>query len=277
MGADAIGARIESDSMGSVEVPADRYWGAQTQRSLHHFSIGGPTERMPTEVIRAFGVLKKACALVNERLGRLPKDKADLIVRAADEVIDGTLDDHFPLYVWQTGSGTQSNMNANEVISNRAIELAGGVLGSKEPIHPNDDVNMSQSSNDTFPTAMHIAAAKAVVDRLVPAVRELRDAVHAKAEEFADIVKIGRTHLQDAVPLTLGQEFGGYVAQLDADIARIEQTLDGLYELAIGGTAVGTGLNAPPGFGEKAAGRIAELTGLPFRAAPNFYAALAAH
>jgi fumarate hydratase class II len=270
-------ARIESDSMGSIEVPADKYWGAQTQRSLHHFSIGGPTERMPVEVVRAFGILKKACALVNAELGKLPKDKADLIVRAADEVIQGKLDEHFPLYVWQTGSGTQSNMNANEVISNRAIELAGGELGSKKPIHPNDDVNMSQSSNDTFPTAMHIAAAIAVVERLLPEGRELRDSLEEKAQEFADIVKIGRTHLQDAVPLTLGQEFSGYVAQLDGGIERLEQSLPGLYELAIGGTAVGTGLNAPAQFGEKAATKIAQLTGLPFVSAPNKFAALAAH
>src|SRR3989440_3275777 len=263
--------------MGTVEVPADRYWGAQTQRSLEHFSIGGPTERMPVEVVRAFGVLKKACALVNLELGKLPKEKAELIIRAADEVIEGKLDDHFPLYVWQTGSGTQSNMNANEVISNRAIELAGGELGSKKPVHPNDDVNMSQSSNDTFPTAMHIAAATAVVERLLPAVRELRDALQRKAEEFADIVKIGRTHLQDAVPLTLGQEFSGYVAQLDADIDRIDLTLPGLYELAIGGTAVGTGLNSPQGYGEKVAAKIAEQTGLPFTKARNTFAALAAH
>src|SRR5438105_2026286 len=269
--------RVESDSMGTIEVPADRYWGAQTQRSLHHFSIGGPSERMPVEVVRAFGVLKKACALVNRDLGALPHDKAELIVRAADEVIEGKLDDHFPLYVWQTGSGTQSNMNANEVISNRAIELAGGQMGSKTPIHPNDDVNMSQSSNDTFPTAMHIAAATTVVERVLPAVGKLRDTLRTKVEQFADIVKIGRTHLQDAVPITLGQEFSGYVAQLDADIQRMEQTLPGLSELAIGGTAVGTGLNAPAGFGEKAAAKIADLTGLPFRSAPNLFAALAAH
>jgi len=261
--------------MGEVEVPADRYWGAQTQRSLHHFSIG--EDRMPVEVVRAFGILKKACALVNLDLDKLPKDRADLIVSAADEVIEGKLDDHFPLFVWQTGSGTQSNMNANEVISNRAIELAGGQLGSKKPIHPNDDVNMSQSSNDAFPTAMHLAAAQIVNERLLPAVRELRDALQKKAGEFDAIVKIGRTHLQDAVPLTLGQEFGGYVAQLDDDLRRIEQTLPGLYELAIGGTAVGTGLNSPAGFGEKVAARIAEMTGLPFAAAPNAFAALAAH
>jgi fumarate hydratase class II len=268
-------ARNETDSLGSIEVPADRYWGAQTQRSLHHFSIGD--DRMPADVIRAFGILKKGAALVNAEAGRLPDEKADLIVKAADEVIDGTLGEHFPLYVWQTGSGTQSNMNANEVISNRAIELAGGEMGTKSPVHPNDDVNMSQSSNDTFPTAMHIAAAAALVGRLLPAVRELRDALQAKADEFAQIVKIGRTHLQDAVPLTLGQEFSGYVAQLDADIDRIESSLPGLYELAIGGTAVGTGLNAPVDFGERAAAKIAELTGLPFVSAPNKFAALAAH
>jgi fumarate hydratase class II len=267
--------RVEFDSMGPVEVPDDRYWGAQTQRSLHHFSIG--EDRMPVEVVRAFGILKKACAQVNAESGRLAKDRADLIVEAADEVIQGKLDDHFPLFVWQTGSGTQSNMNANEVISNRAIELAGGTLGSKDPIHPNDDVNMSQSSNDTFPTAMHIAAATAVVRSLLPSVRALRDALASKAESFEDIVKIGRTHLQDAVPLTLGQEFSGYVAQLDAGIEYIESTLPGLYSLAIGGTAVGTGVNAPAGFGEEAAQKIAELTGLPFTSAPNKFAALAAH
>ena len=266
--------RKETDSMGAVDVPGDRYWGAQTERSLHHFSIGD--DRMPIDVVRAFGILKKAAALVNAELDRLPKDKADLIVSAAEEVIEGKLDDHFPLFVWQTGSGTQSNMNANEVISNRAIEMAGGEIGSKTPIHPNDDVNMSQSSNDTFPTAMHVAAARAVHD-LQPAVTELRDALQRKAEEFADIVKIGRTHLQDAVPLTLGQEFSGYVAQLDDDFRRLEEALPGLYELGIGGTAVGTGLNAPKDFGPKVAARIAELTGLPFTAASNTFAALAAH
>jgi fumarate hydratase class II len=269
--------RVESDSMGTVEVPADRYWGAQTQRSLHHFSIGGPSERMPVEIIRAFGVLKKACALVNLELEKLRSEKADLIVAAADEVIEGKLDEHFPLFVWQTGSGTQSNMNANEVIANRAIELVGGELGSKKPIHPNDDVNMSQSSNDTFPTAMNIAAAKALVEKLQPSVVALRDALQRKSEEFAMIVKIGRTHLQDAVPLTLGQEFSGYVAQLDDDVERIDMSLPGLFELAIGGTAVGTGLNAPRGFGEKVAAKIAELTGLPFTSAPNKFAALASH
>jgi fumarate hydratase class II len=267
--------RRETDSMGTIEVPADRYWGAQTQRSLHHFSIG--EDRMPVEVVRAFGVLKKAAALVNVELEKLPKDKADLIVAAAEEVIGGTLDDHFPLFVWQTGSGTQSNMNANEVISNRAIEMSGGEMGSKRPIHPNDDVNMSQSSNDTFPTAMHIAAARVVNERLLPSVRDLRNALDRKATEFADIVKIGRTHLQDAVPLTLGQEFSGYVAQLDAAIAWIEASLPGLYQLAIGGTAVGTGINAPRDFGERTAAKIADFTGLPFTSAPNKFAALAAN
>ena len=270
--------RTEMDSMGAIEVEPSRYWGAQTQRSLHHFAIGDPAaDRMPIEVVRAMGVLKKAAALANAGAGDLDRSIADLIVAAADEVIAGTLDEHFPLYVWQTGSGTQSNMNANEVISNRAIEMSGGQMGSKSPVHPNDHVNMSQSSNDTFPTAMHIAAATALVQRLLPSVRALRGALEAKATEFADIVKIGRTHLQDAVPLTLGQEFGGYVAQLDADVERIEQTLPGLYELAIGGTAVGTGLNAPDGFAEAVAARIADLTGLPFVSAPNKFAALAAH
>jgi fumarate hydratase class II len=261
--------------MGEIEVPGDRYWGAQTQRSLHHFSIG--EDRMPVEVVRAFGVLKKAAALANLELGTLPKEKADLIVAAAEEVIDGRLDHHFPLFVWQTGSGTQSNMNANEVIANRAIEMAGGELGSKEPIHPNDDVNLSQSSNDTFPTAMHIAAAQAVRHQVIPAVQELRDALDRKARDFAGIVKIGRTHLQDAVPLTLGQEFSAFAAQLDDDLTRLEESLHGLYELAIGGTAVGTGLNAPANFGDLAAAKIAELTGLPFKRAPNLFSALAAH
>ncbi len=261
--------------MGPIEVPADRYWGAQTQRSLHHFSIGD--DRMPVEIVRAMGILKKACALVNLELEKLPKEKADLIVAAAEEVIEGGLDDHFPLFVWQTGSGTQTNMNANEVIANRAIEIAGGTLGSKQPIHPNDDVNMSQSSNDTFPAAMHIAAARAINERLLPSVEQLRDALRAKADEYARLVKIGRTHLQDAVPLTLGQEFGGYAAQLDDDLRRIEESLPGLYELAIGGTAVGTGLNSPRGFGRKVAQQIAEMTGLPFKAASNPFAALAAH
>ncbi|MGH2629693.1 MAG: class II fumarate hydratase [Actinomycetota bacterium] len=270
--------RTESDSLGEIDVAADRYWGAQTQRSLHHFAIGHPVaDRMPIEVVRAQAVLKKAAALVNRDSGALDPEIADLIVRAADEVIEGRHDEHFPLFVWQTGSGTQTNMNVNEVIANRAIELAGGTLGSKAPVHPNDHVNMSQSSNDTFPTAMHIAAARAVVERLIPSVRALRDSLAARSEEFAEIVKIGRTHLQDAVPLTLGQEFGGYAAQLDADLDRLEAALPGLYELAAGGTAVGTGLNAPSGFAEAVAARVAELTALPFVTAPNKFAALAAH
>jgi len=267
--------RTESDSMGSIEVAAQHYWGAQTQRSLHHFDIG--EDRMPPELIRAFGTLKKAAALVNQDLGKLDNEKTRLIVRAADEVISGQLNDQFPLRIWQTGSGTQTNMNANEVISNRAIELAGGETGSKKPIHPNDHVNMSQSSNDTFPTAMHIAAAERMKNKLIPAVRELRDVLDTKAKAFADIVKIGRTHLQDATPLTVGQEMSGWVSLLDRDIKRLNEALDGLYDLAIGGTAVGTGLNAPPEFGQRAADKIAELTGLPFRSHPNKFAALSAH
>lgn len=267
--------RVETDSMGEIEVPADKYWGAQTERSLHHFNIG--KDIMPREVTHAFGILKKAAALTNLELGKLPKDKADLIIRAADEVSQGMLDDHFPLHVWQTGSGTQSNMNANEVISNRAIELAGGTLGSKAPVHPNDHVNMSQSSNDTFPTAMHIAAAIAFNKKLLPAVRNLRDVFAAKMEAFKDIIKIGRTHLQDAVPLTLGQEFSGYVAQLDACIHRLEEVLPELYELAAGGTAVGTGLNTHPQFAVKVAEHISKITKLPFVTAPNKFAALASH
>ena len=270
--------RTETDSLGSIEVDASRYWGAQTERSIHHFSNGWPeVDRMPLEVVHAIGILKKAAAQANIELGVLDPKIGALIEAAADEVIDGTLDDHFPLSVWQTGSGTQSNMNGNEVISNRAIEMAGGELGSKTPVHPNDHVNMSQSSNDTFPTAIHIAGAMAIQQRLAPSIRALRDALDAKAIAFADIVKIGRTHLQDAVPLTLGQELSGYVAQLDADLARIDQAMPGLFELAIGGTAVGTGLNAPDGFGELCARKIAALTGLPFVAAPNAFAALAAH
>jgi len=272
------GTRTETDSIGGIEVDASRYWGAQTERSLHHFSIGDPSgDRMPVEVIHAMGVLKKAAALVNAADGRLDPILGGAIVTAADEVIEGRLDEHFPLFVWQTGSGTQTNMNVNEVIANRAIEILGGQMGSKHPVHPNDHVNMSQSSNDTFPTAMYIAAAEAIVERLLPSVRDLRDALARRAAEFETIVKIGRTHLQDAVPLTLGQEFGGYVAQLDADLERIDRTLPELYELAIGGTAVGTGLNAPPGFAEACAAKIAELTGLPFVSAPNKFAALAAH
>ena len=267
--------RIETDSMGEISVAADKYWGAQTERSLHHFNIG--RDIMPREVTHAFGILKKAAALTNLELGKLPEDKAKLIIQAAEEVSSGKLDEHFPLHVWQTGSGTQSNMNANEVISNRAIALAGGIMGSKAPIHPNDHVNMSQSSNDTFPTAMHIAAAIALQNKLLPAVRILRDGLAAKMHAFKDIIKIGRTHLQDAVPLTLGQEFSGYVAQLDACIMRIEQVMPELYELALGGTAVGTGLNTHPQFAEKSAVHIAAITKLPFVSAPNKFAALAAH
>jgi fumarate hydratase, class II len=267
--------RTETDSMGPIEVPADRYWGAQTARSLVHFPIGHDT--MPRSMIRAFGILKGAAARVNEDLGALDPALAALILTASEEVTAGALDSQFPLSVWQTGSGTQTNMNANEVISNRAIELAGGVLGSKTPVHPNDHVNMSQSSNDTFPTAMHIAAVEQITHALVPSVRALRDALAEKAEAFAEIVKIGRTHLMDAVPLTLGQEFSGYVAQLDADLKRIETCLPDLYELALGGTAVGTGLNTLPGFADGAAAQIAAITGLPFVSAPNKFAALAAH
>jgi fumarate hydratase, class II len=267
--------RLESDSMGQVEVAADVYWGAQTQRSLQHFNIGRDT--MPPELIRAFGILKKACALVNHDLGKLSPEKTKLIVQAADEVIAGKFEDQFPLRIWQTGSGTQTNMNVNEVIANRAIELAGGQMGSKKPIHPNDHVNMSQSSNDTFPTAMHIAAAEQLKTRLVPAIQTVQEAIQAKAREFRDIVKIGRTHLQDAVPLTIGQEFGGWASLLERDIERLRLVLDGLYELAIGGTAVGTGLNTHPQFAERAAAKIAELTGLPFRSHPDKFAALSAH
>src|SRR5580693_6531448 len=267
--------RMESDSMGQIEVPANVYWGAQTQRSLLHFNIG--RDVMPPEMIGAFGILKKACALVNQDLGKLPADKAKLIVQAADEVISGKLNDQFPLRIWQTGSGTQTNMNVNEVISNRAIEIAGSEMGSKKPIHPNDDVNMSQSSNDTFPTAMHIAAADRVKNTLIPAIKSVHDAIAAKAKEFHDVVKIGRTHLQDAVPLTFGQEFGGWASLLERDIKRLEQVLGGLYDLAIGGTAVGTGLNTHPEFAERAAKTIAELTGLPFRSHGNKFAALSAH
>jgi len=266
--------RLESDSMGEIAVPADRYWGAQTQRSLHHFNIGYDT--MPREMIRALGILKKAAALVNEDLGKMPSDAARLIVQAADEVIAGTLDDHFPLRVWQTGSGTQTNMNANEVISNRAIEIAGGVMGSKKPIHPNDHVNMSQSSNDTFPTAMHIAGAERM-NALIPEVQRLQEAIEAKARAFADVVKIGRTHLMDATPITVGQEFSGWASLLARDIERLRLTLPGLYDLAIGGTAVGTGLNSHPEWSERASAKIAELTGLPFTSHPNKFAALSAH
>jgi fumarate hydratase class II len=267
--------RIETDTMGELTVPADRYYGAQTARSMINFKIGG--DRFPREMIRAMGILKKGAALTNKELGTLTADKADLIVRAADEVIVGKLDDHFPLVVWQTGSGTQTNMNTNEVIANRAIELAGGELGSKTPIHPNDDVNKAQSSNDTFPTAMHIAAAEQINHRLVPMVNQLRDTLSGKANAFSEVIKIGRTHLMDAVPLTLGQEFSAYVQQLDNCLQRIDPALDGLYELALGGTAVGTGLNTHAKFAERAAQHIADITALPFHSAPNKFEALAAH
>ncbi len=266
--------RVETDSMGPIEVPADRYWGAQTQRSLIHFNIG--FDVMPREIIRALGILKKAAAIVNCDLGKLPEDKMRLIVQAADEVIEGKLDAHFPLRVWQTGSGTQTNMNANEVISNRAIEIAGGEMGSKTPIHPNDDVNKSQSSNDTFPTAMYIAAAERL-NALIPEVQKISDAIKAKAREFEGVVKIGRTHLQDATPVTVSQEFGGWANLIDRDVERLKMVLPGLMDLAIGGTAVGTGLNAHPEFADRAAAEIAKLTGLPFRSHPDKFAALSAH
>ncbi len=267
--------RIESDSMGDINVAANRYWGAQSERSLHNFAIG--RETMPPEMIRALGILKKAAALSNQASGKLSSEKAALIVKASEEVINGKLNDHFPLKVWQTGSGTQTNMNSNEVIANRAIEMAGGQMGSKDPVHPNDDVNMSQSSNDTFPTAMHIACAEMIINTLIPAVNTLRTTLQAKADTFNAIIKIGRTHLQDAVPLSLGQEFSGYVAQLDHSLKAINDNLPHLYRLAIGGTAVGTGLNTSPQFADQAAAHIAEITGLPFVSAPNKFAALAAH
>lgn len=267
--------RKESDSMGTIDVPADHYWAAQTQRSIGHFAIGRDT--MPNELIWGFGILKKAAALTNYSLGLMKKETCDLIVQAADEVIADKHPTEFPLRVWQTGSGTQTNMNVNEVISGRANEMATGKIGGKSPVHPNDHVNQSQSSNDTFPTAMHIAAVEGVTHMLLPAVKELRDGLAAKQKQFDKIVKIGRTHLQDAVPLTLGQEFSGYVAQLDAAMENIKRTLPGLYELAIGGTAVGTGLNTHPEFAVKTAAKIAELTGQPFVSAPNKFAALAAH
>jgi fumarate hydratase class II len=267
--------RVETDSMGAIHVPTDRYWGAQTQRSLENFKIGG--QRFAPAVIRAFGIVKKAAAITNLKLGKLDETKASLIARACDEVIAGKLDDHFPLVVWQTGSGTQSNMNANEVIGNRAIELAGGVLGSKKPIHPNDDVNRSQSSNDVFPTVMHVAAAMQIQKELLPAAARLKDTFLTKSRAFADVVKIGRTHLMDATPLTLGQELSGYAAQLEFAARKIEQAQSDLYDLALGGSAVGTGLNTHPKYAEAVAKEISELTGLPFRTAPNKFAALAAH
>jgi fumarate hydratase class II len=271
IGLDATGMRPEFDSLGQVEVPANRYWGAQTQRSLEHFNIG--RDRMPKEVYHAFGYVKKAAAAVNTRAGRLPEWKGRLIERVCDEVISGALDEEFPLYVWQTGSGTQSNMNVNEVISNRCIQLVGGTLGSQEPVHPNDHVNMAQSSNDTFPTAMHIAAYALATGQTIPALRRLRDAFDQKARQWADVVKIGRTHLEDATPLTVGQEWSGYVAALDDAIAEVEHATQGLLKLAIGGTAVGTGLNAPAGFGEEAATEIARMTGAGFETASNKFTA----
>lgn len=267
--------RVESDSLGEIEVPNDRYYGAQTARSLIYFNIGH--DRMPHAVIRAFGILKKAAAEVSKECGKLKPDKADLIIKAAQEVSLGLLDDHFPLKVWQTGSGTQTNMNVNEVIANRAIELGGGILGSKGKIHPNDDVNLAQSSNDAFPTAMHIAAARQLQEALIPALNHMRESLVHKMDQFKEIIKIGRTHLMDAVPLSLAQEFSGYVAQIDQDLERIQLVLPHLYELAIGGTAVGTGINAYPEFGARVAAKIAALTGLPFVSAPNKFAALAAH
>ena len=273
IGTNATGHRTETDSMGPVEVPAEHYWGAQTQRSLVHFAIGD--DRMPLEVCHAYAYIKKAAALVNAEVGVMPEWKAQLIARVSDEIISGALDDEFPLSVWQTGSGTQTNMNVNEVISNRAIQLVGGRLGSKEPIHPNEDVNQSQSSNDTFPTAMHIATVLAVEERLIPAVQGLTDAIWAKAREWVDVVKIGRTHLQDATPLTVGQEWSGYATQLEDALLVIRQSMQGLYRLAIGGTAVGTGLNAPEEFGPRVATRLAETLHHPFVSAPNKFAALA--
>jgi len=267
--------RTESDSFGPLEVPADRYWGAQTQRSLMNFPIGW--EKQPVVIVRALGVIKRACAEANKASGKLPANLADAMITAAQEVIDGKLDDHFPLVVWQTGSGTQSNMNANEVISNRAIEILGGVIGSKTPVHPNDHCNMGQSSNDTFPTAMHIAAAMTARDVLLPGLDKLAAALEAKSKEFKDIIKIGRTHTQDATPLTLGQEFSGYAQQIRNGIARIEMALPGIYELAQGGTAVGTGLNTDKGWDTTVAANMARITGLPFITAPNKFEALAAH
>jgi fumarate hydratase class II len=273
IGLDATGTRREFDSLGEVEVPANRYWGAQTQRSLQHFNIGH--DKMPKEVYHAYGYVKKAAAIINTQAGRLPDWKGRLIQQVCDEVISGTLDAEFPLYVWQTGSGTQSNMNVNEVISNRCIQLTGGTLGSQQLVHPNDHVNMGQSSNDTFPTAMHIAAHTMTTEKTIPALRRLRDAIEAKSRQWADVVKIGRTHLEDATPLTVGQEWSGYAGALDDAIAEAEHATRGLLELAMGGTAVGTGLNAPPGFGDQVAEQIASMTGTPYRTAPNKFTAQA--
>ncbi len=269
--------RTEKDTLGEVQVPADRYWGAQTQRSLQNFRIGDARQRMPIEIVHAFAVLKKAAALVNAELTDFPADKAQLVARVCDEILAGELDEHFPLVVWQTGSGTQSNMNVNEVVANRAIELTGGTLGSKDPVHPNDDVNKSQSSNDTFPTAMHIAAVEAIEGRMLPQVRALAATLREKAAAFDDVVKIGRTHLMDATPLTLGQEISGWATQLEHGVRAVEGSLPGLYELALGGTAVGTGLNTPEGFAARVAATIAELSGRPFVSAENKFEALSAH
>ncbi len=271
IGLDATGTRREFDSLGEVDVPADRYWGAQTQRSLEHFNIGN--DRMPKEVYHAYGYVKKAAAQVNTRAGRLPAWKGQLIQRVCDEVLSGALDQDFPLYVWQTGSGTQSNMNVNEVVSNRCIQLVGGTLGSQQPVHPNDHVNMGQSSNDTFPTAMHIAAYTMATQKTIPALRRLRDAIERKSRDWADVVKIGRTHLEDATPLTVGQEWSGYAGALDDAIAEVEHVTSGLLKVAMGGTAVGTGLNAPPGFGDQVATQIASMTGAAFETAPNKFTA----
>src|SRR6202046_5556658 len=271
IGLDASGMRKEFDSLGDVEVPADRYWGAQTQRSLQHFNIGH--DRMPKEVYHAYGYVKKAAAIGRTAAGGLPAGKGQLIERVCDEVISGKLDTEFPLYVFQTGSGTQSNMNVNEVISNRCIQLAGGTLGSQRPVHPNDHVNMGQSSNDTFPTAMHIAAHTMAVSKTIPALKRLRDAIDAKSKQWADVVKIGRTHLGDAVPLTVGQEWSGYAGALDDAIAEVERVTDGLLEVNMGGTAVSAGLNAPPGFGEQVAAQIAQMTGAAFKTAANKFTA----
>ncbi|MCH2066684.1 MAG: class II fumarate hydratase [Shimia sp.] len=267
--------RTETDSFGPLEVPSDKYWGAQTQRSIMNFPIGW--EKQPVAIVRALGVIKQACAMQNKATGKMDAKIADAVIQAASEVVAGKFDDNFPLVVWQTGSGTQSNMNSNEVIANRAIEILGGMIGSKDPVHPNDHCNMGQSSNDTFPTAMHIAAAMTVRDVLLPGLNKLAEGLEAKSEEFKDIIKIGRTHTQDATPLTLGQEFGGYAHQIRQGIARVEAALPGIYELAQGGTAVGTGLNTQPGWGEAVAGHMAEITGLPFVTAPNKFEALAAH
>ncbi|MGB9213528.1 MAG: lyase family protein, partial [Halobacteriota archaeon] len=267
--------RKETDSLGEVNVPSDKLWGAQTQRSLEHFSIGG--DLMPREMIESYAILKKAAAIVNFQLGQLTEDRRDLIVQVCDEILAGQHQDQFPLYVWMTGSGTHFNMNVNEVISNRCSQLTGNPLGSKMPVHPNDHVNRSQSSNDSFPSAMHVAAVKNINQRLIPSVKHLRDSLHAKAEEWKKIVKVGRTHMQDATPITLGQEFSGYAGLLDGNLERLENNMQDVYHLALGGTAVGTGINAPPGFDKKVAAEIARQTGLPFITAPNKFAVQGSH